>query len=286
VTSNSPTTTTQEVVEKILNKLAEATQPLPSSLELYRQVLLAQSRFKPDTSSILPKLKKKVPQHLYQNKPVLTLHEITPSWAEFEALFLQITELAKKYLSPTQQEIKELDDISANPQLSKEALKVWFGSSAASTQGKFKKGDLNPVTGSVLQATLYPWLTTYASELLPLTKVELWRKRYCPICGGSPDFSYLEKEEGERWLVCSRCDAQWPFYRLTCPYCNNQEHKTLAFFTDDKGLYRLYVCERCRRYIKAIDMRKTIEDTLLPLERVMTLDMDRQAIEQGYKAEG
>jgi FdhE protein len=178
-----------------------------------------------------------------------------------------------------------MDDISANAELLKEALKVWFGGSTVSSQVKIKKSEPNPIIGSILQATLYPWLTAYASELLPLIKVELWRKQYCPVCGGSPDFAYLEKEKGERWLVCSRCDAQWPFYRLTCPYCTNQEHKDLAFFSDDKGLYRLYVCEKCHRYIKAIDLRKTSEETLLPLERVMTLDMDRQAIEQGYKAE-
>jgi len=285
VTSNSPTTTTKEVVEKILNKLAEAAQPLPSSLELYRQVLLAQSKFKPDAPQIISQLKEKIPQRLSQNKPMLTLHEIILDWTEFKALFLQINDLAKKYLSPSQEEIKVLERLSTNPELLNKAVKDWFGSNIASTKGKAKKSSLNPVTGSTLQSTLYPWLTTYASKLLPLIKVEVWRKQYCPVCGGSPDFAYLEKEKGERWLVCSRCDAQWPFYRLTCPYCSNQEHKDLAYFTNDKGLYRLYVCEKCHRYIKAIDTRKTSEEVLLPLERVMTLDMDRQAVEQGYKAE-
>ena len=47
-------------------------------------------------------------------------------------------------------------------------------------------------------------------------------------------------------------------------------------------MYRLYTCDECKCYIKAIDLRKAGTDVLLPLERVMTLDMDRQAVEAGY----
>jgi FdhE protein len=83
-------------------------------------------------------------------------------------------------------------------------------------------------------------------------------------------------------LVCSRCDYEWLFQRLQCPYCGNQDQKTLAFFTDDKELYRLYVCEQCRCYLKAIDLRKTETEILLPLERFYTLDLDAQAKEYGY----
>ena len=104
----------------------------------------------------------------------------------------------------------------------------------------------------------------------------------CPVCGGVADFAYLEKEAGARWLMCSRCDAQWLFQRLECPYCGNADHKTLAYFTDDTELYRLYICDECKSYIKAIDLRKTTSDVMLRLERVVTSDLDRQAQEKGY----
>lgn len=114
---------------------------------------------------------------------------------------------------------------------------------------------------------------------------ERWRRNYCPICGGHPDFAFLEKELGARWLLCSRCDTEWLFQRLQCPYCGNQTQKDLAYFTDDEGLYRLYVCEQCHKYIKAIDLRVAKSDILLPLERLFTLDMDRQAQEKGYQSD-
>jgi FdhE protein len=70
---------------------------------------------------------------------------------------------------------------------------------------------------------------------------------------------------------------------LQCPYCGTQDQNALAYFTDDKGLYRLYVCEQCKHYLKAIDLRQAEAEVLFPLERFYTVDMDRQAQEQGYK---
>ena len=37
------------------------------------------------------------------------------------------------------------------------------------------------------------------------------------------------------------------------------------------------MCKECRTHIKAIDLRRTELQVLLPLERVMSLDTDRQA---------
>jgi FdhE protein len=131
---------------------------------------------------------------------------------------------------------------------------------------------------------MMPVLSAHAHALLPMVPQEEWYKRYCPVCGGEPDFAFLDKERGSRWLLCSRCNAHWLFIRLACPYCDNQDMNTLAYFTDDESLYRLYVCEKCQRYIKAIDIRKTETEVLLPLERIHTLDLDRQAYESNYKA--
>ena len=94
--------------------------------------------------------------------------------------------------------------------------------------------------------------------------------------------AYLEKEVGARWLLCSRCDSEWLFHRLECPYCKTQNQSLLSFLSDEKDLYRLYLCEQCKCYLKAIDLRKTDAEVLLPLERLYTLDLDTQARERGY----
>ena len=66
------------------------------------------------------------------------------------------------------------------------------------------------------------------------------------------------------------------------PYCGNQNQNTLAYFTDDDGLYRLYVCEQCRRYLKTIDLRQANGEIGIPLERLFTLSIDMEAREYGY----
>jgi len=285
--SSPQTQTHSEVIDKILNRLAEAEQPLPSSLEFYRRILLIQSKIKlPDLSDISIELEKKAAQRLIQHKPIITFNDLKINWENTQQLFNELTDLAIEFLTPGPEEIDELKQIRDNPESLKEISRTWFASKTASrnTGSRNEKG--KPLKASILQAAFYPLLAVYADKLLPLVSQDSWYQRYCPICGGSPDFSYLDKEkEGARWLLCSRCDGKWLFYRLVCPFCDNHDQHTLAYFTDDIGLYRLYVCEKCRRYLKAIDLRKTETEILLPLERIMTLDLDRQAHESNYKAE-
>jgi len=135
---------------------------------------------------------------------------------------------------------------------------------------------------AVLHAVLKPFLAREATALIKTVDQELWRRNYCPICGGNPDFSYLAKETGARWLVCSRCDTEWLYQRIQCPCCENTDQNQISFFTDDTGLYRLYVCEKCKHYIKTIDQRHATGEVLIPLERLLTWDMDHQAQEKGY----
>jgi len=166
----------------------------------------------------------------------------------------------------------------------KEVVSTWYRGHSLTAISAVRGIDDELLT-SVVGAALKPFLFAYSRLLLPEVDQELWRRRYCPVCGGKPDFTYLDRERGARWLLCSRCDAEWLFLRLECPYCGTQNQDALAYFTDEEEsyLYRLYVCDECSTYIKAIDLRRTESQVLLPLERVITLDMDRQGQEKGYK---
>ena len=276
----------RQVIDKILNRLAEAEQPLPRSLEFYRLILTAQKESKQsDLSLTITTLKEKATQQLAQDKPALTFRDLAVDWADVQNLACKVATLANEYLSPEPEETDEVNEINTNLALLKKTAREWFGAGTISRKSTTKNKALKPLTGSILQASLHPMLAAYADELTSLVEQDNWYRNYCPICGGSPDFSFLDKEKGARWLVCSRCNAQWLFNRLACPYCSNQDHGSLAYFTDDKKLYRLHVCEKCHRYLKTIDLRQTESEILLPLERILTLDMDRQAHESKYKAE-
>ncbi|MBI5593391.1 MAG: formate dehydrogenase accessory protein FdhE [Deltaproteobacteria bacterium] len=110
-----------------------------------------------------------------------------------------------------------------------------------------------------------------------LTAKEPWRTGYCPICGSSPGLSML-KGEGERWYVCSFCWHEWLTPRIYCPFCDNTDSSQLHyFFSDQEPEYRVDGCDRCSRYIKTIDLRKTSRTIVPVVEAIATLHLDLKA---------
>jgi FdhE protein len=130
---------------------------------------------------------------------------------------------------------------------------------------------------------LKPHLEWAAEQILPHVDQNRWKRGYCPVCGGAPDFALLEETTGARHLLCSRCSSQWLYRRLECPFCGTSDHTKLAYHPSEDGVYRLYVCQQCKRYLKAIDLREVGRQVLFPVERVMTLSMDAAAQDAGYR---
>ncbi|UCH86489.1 MAG: formate dehydrogenase accessory protein FdhE [Dehalococcoidia bacterium] len=129
---------------------------------------------------------------------------------------------------------------------------------------------------------LRPFLRVQAQALTPWVDESVWYRGHCPICGGEPDVAALEQESGRRRLLCSRCDSEWAFRRVGCPFCGNDDPQQLAYYASEDQVYRLNVCEQCRRYLKTIDLRQVAGKRLLAAERVLTVAMDVAAVEAGY----
>ena len=110
-----------------------------------------------------------------------------------------------------------------------------------------------------------------------LNAEEPWRTGYCPICGSSPGLSML-KGEGERSYLCSFCWHEWLTPRIYCPFCDNTDSSQLHyFFSDEEPEYRVDGCDRCSRYIKTIDLRKTSRTIVPVVEAIATLHLDLKA---------
>lgn len=219
---------------------------------------------------------------LAEGTPLLSFEDLPLERAQIEDLFQGVLDLLTREPPGLAGEVEGLRNITSNKPLLDDVLRAWHEGSPLTDIAAAHNVE-EELLAFVIGAMLKPLLSAYSEALLPLVNQEAWRRRYCPICGGKPDFAFLEREAGARWLCCPRCEAQWLFQRLECPYCGNQRHDSLAYFTDDEGLYRLYVCEKCRGYIKAIDLRQTEPDVSLFVERVITMDLDKQAQEAGYR---
>jgi formate dehydrogenase maturation protein FdhE len=135
----------------------------------------------------------------------------------------------------------------------------------------------------VFAAGLRPFLRARAEELAPLVDDGAWYRPHCPVCGGQPDMAALEKDSGRRRLLCSRCDHEWTFRRLGCAFCPNEDAAQLAHYPTDDNVYRLAVCEQCRRYLKTIDLREAAGERYLAAERILSVGLDAAAEEAGYR---
>lgn len=126
---------------------------------------------------------------------------------------------------------------------------------------------------------LAPYVQLACERIMPRITQDAWHYGYCPVCGGSPSFAVVYAEPAFRTLLCSRCNAEWRFRRLGCPFCMERDHQT--YYPGEEGGYRLYVCEACHRYLKSIDMRESASERCLPFETIAAVAMDLAAQEKG-----
>ncbi|SMC21622.1 formate dehydrogenase formation protein [Desulfacinum hydrothermale DSM 13146] len=110
-----------------------------------------------------------------------------------------------------------------------------------------------------------------------------WREGYCPVCGSLPSLLTLE-DQGRRWAHCSWCGTAWPMARLQCPACDNRRHDRLGYlYTEQEPHYRIYYCQECACYFKALDRRELLSPLWVPLEEWTTLHLDLVAQRAGWK---
>ena len=108
----------------------------------------------------------------------------------------------------------------------------------------------------------------------------------CPFCGGLPWIAARQTESqadgARRLLGCALCGQDWPFGRIRCPCCFEEDPTKLPTFgTETHPSARIEACDTCRRYVKSIDL--TADARAIPeVDDLASLSMDLWAREQGY----
>ena len=259
----------RETDRRVLETLDEwEKDSLPAPVELHARLIRIQTEAKAtiDVHSH-GQSRETISERLRSGVPALAFDDLQLDWAKVESLFARALSVIGEYVATG-----AIGEARPLPQMAR----AWYeGDPVPDEEGPLYLG---------LCTAIAPFLAKQAEELLPSVDQGLWRRGYCPICGGTPHLAVLRGDEGARELLCSRCGSEWRFQRLECPFCGTREQRRLAYFSDESGLHRLYVCEECKGYIKAVDLRKSGSEVLLPLEWIGTLDMDRQAQDMGYRA--
>jgi FdhE protein len=134
------------------------------------------------------------------------------------------------------------------------------------------------------EESLRPEMEIIAEKYGEAVEKSKWSEGYCPICGKEPKIGEIrDGEEGKRYLFCHQCGFKWHFHRIKCPFCGNEEQHSLAYFeVEGEERYRVDVCNKCRRYIKTVELPKSSEEPNLDVEDIATLHLDMIAYDEGY----
>ena len=255
----------------------------PRLLEFYHRLFNIEARARQRIGRAKLRIKKEaIRERAKRNLPLVGSNELALDWPILRHISADIIAAFTDYSDVFGELPLSLREAKPGSLLTSKMVRAWF--KGAKPPSKIVTGDADDYLflEAIIQATLRPFLICQAQELISLVDQENWRRKSCPVCGGQADFAFIDTERGSRWLVCSRCDTEWLFQRLQCPYCDNQNQDELSYFTDEEGTYRLYVCEQCHNYIKALDSRSSDSKVVWPLERVLTLGIDKQAQDMGY----
>jgi formate dehydrogenase accessory protein FdhE len=138
------------------------------------------------------------------------------------------------------------------------------------------------------KAALQPYASWLAEARIPLTNRPFTpADNRCPFCGGAPQLSILQDasdgDAGGRLLQCAICLTKWPFRRVVCAHCGEQDDRKLRYFhTPELDHLRADTCESCKRYLKAVDLTK--HGLAVPLvDEVSGASLDLWASERGYQ---
>ena len=108
--------------------------------------------------------------------------------------------------------------------------------------------------------------------------------RVCPFCSAWPVAGVLrgEGEGAKRWLLCAVCSTEWPFRRVLCWNCGEENKDRLPIYKAvEFGAVRVDACDNCHVYLKSVDL--TEDGHVVPLvDEIAAVPLDIWAEEHGY----
>lgn len=106
----------------------------------------------------------------------------------------------------------------------------------------------------------------------------------CPFCNVRPVSGVLrgEGEGAKRWLLCALCSTEWPYRRVLCPACGEENKDKLPIYTAAEfDAVRVDACDTCHTYLKSIDLTK--DGHAVPaVDEIATVALNIWAEEHGY----
>jgi len=217
-------------------------------------------------------------------RPVVRFSDIPLDWTDFRLTLRQTADILHRFEAIDRDEHTAILAVGRDGNVLEPIVSRWYAATSG-TDSSDPKNRLPPGAPAsldqVLLLALRPFLARCAEALMQREDLSGWMHGHCPICGWEPDFAVITPS-ADRRLICGRCTAQWMFGSSTCPFCANDDRSLVTSFATRDGLYRVYACDVCRRYLKAFDGRHSTRSVLIAVDTIATLPLDAAAMQKGY----
>ena len=220
-------------------------------------------------------------------RPLVRFREIPLDWTDFRLTFRQTADVLERFEALERADHQVIMALGREGNALEPLVTHWYDATsgveatADPAARQHATGDAPPSVEHVLLLAIRPFLARCAEALVQHVDLSTWTHGHCPYCGWETDFAVV-MPSAERRLVCGRCVAQWPFASLTCPFCANDDRTLITSFATRDGLYRVYACDVCKRYLNAYDARHAPRPVLVAVDTIATLPLDAAAIQKGY----
>ena len=285
----SPRSESREVTEL---RAVKARHPeLAGAVDLHIELLELQRRIQGRVPLPPLELDANIMQrHQLEGRPLLRFEHIPLDLTDLRLMVRQTADVLHRFDALDASEFQLVHTLGRGDQLLEVAGR-WYrraAERAAAATGAavvaVPGADIEPeIVGHVLALAMRPFLSRCAEVLQRRPELGAWTHAHCALCGGEPDLATLDPQ-GDRHLVCSRCLLQWRFDPVTCPFCLNSDRARMTSFGTSDGMYRVYGCDACHRYVKAVDARRANRPLMPVLDSVAMLPLDAAAMQRGYQS--
>ncbi|NLW45022.1 MAG: formate dehydrogenase accessory protein FdhE [Syntrophomonadaceae bacterium] len=225
----------------------------------------------------------RVPQNI--ERPVLETHGIDIDPDHYREAFLELTQLVMKEREGIKESLQEIVKVFSEMDFIEVASRVINNDYQHFKNLAAEKGLAGELAYFLLDHALRPFLRCYALPYQEVVGGEdfHWEMAVCPVCGFQVTFSRFRAEDGQRFLFCEHCFTEWPSRYLGCIYCGNAEPLTIKYLVvEGDDAHQLFVCEKCKGYLKTFDERKGDAKRDLFIAGIETVYLDLIAEENGY----
>lgn len=228
-----------------------------------------------------------LPLLVASNKPLLLIKDFKIKAEDYRNIFQKLTELVAKLRPETAEAMQKMADNIDEIDFAELSQKIIKDDEAYFVGLAEKMEVSHELLLFALDHSLRPFLRLYAApyqKALVDDEFQSWDfPTICPICGAKPHVSRLRASDGRRFMFCDRCFSEWEARYLACVHCGNSEPGTVKYINiENDEAYQIYICEKCKGYLKTYDERHSGRNTDLFIANIETIYLDMLAQEKGY----